>query len=310
MSSLSGAERRHGIADARAVVRIRLVGGKEGHIPLADLAALASGVQEAMLKIARFQEDRIGPGRTPDALKAAVSLEAVGIEAGSAVLVVEAPGVAEQQLALEGFEDDLGLGVLFALETLVEAVGTGLPMPDNVDPASEGIVRKMFSEMTSYESVEWTRRAGNETRTLLVRPQEIELPSSEEPEESEEASALVGWLYLLNLDSHSYGIEDDLGRKIRCEFPDDQLHLSEIRSLVGRRVAIQGVAFKGSSGRVERFVASEIAPAETPSEAAEFYAYDLVAALGSVKPISDMKELVIPDLTEREAEDFWRAITE
>ena len=310
MSSLEGAERSHSIADPRAVVRIRLVGGKEGHIPLADLAALASGVQEAMLKIARFLDDRAGPGRTPDVLKATASLEAVGIEAGSAVLVVEAPGVAEQQLPFEGLDDDLGLEALFALEAVFEAVATGDPIPENVDPASEQTVRKMFDEMAVYDQVEWTRRVSDETRTVLIRPREVEQPMSGEQAESEEESSLVGRLYQLNLDSHSYGIEDDLGRKIRCDFPDDRLHLAKIRELVGRRVAIEGVAVRGPSGRIDRFVASGIAPADSPANAADFFGYDFAAALRSETPIFDVRELVIPDLTQRESEDFWRAISE
>jgi len=88
------------------------------------------------------------------------------------------------------------------------------------------------------------------------------------------------------------------------------LHLSEILGLVGRRVTVEGVASRDTADRIEHFLVSKITPAEYPGDPADFFTYDVEAEMSSVKPIPDLDEFRIADLTEREAEDFWGALTE
>lgn len=50
--------------------------------------------------------------------------------------------------------------------------------------------------------------------------------------------------------------------------------------------------------------------ADEPESTSEFFSFDLEAALSAVEPVGDLASLGISDLTEAEADDFWRALNE
>lgn len=308
MSSLNSRERRPSIATPRAILRIRLIGDDNGSIPLTDLSGLAAGVQETVLRLARHRANRSGPGRTPEELRDWIRLDATGIESGSAVLVVEAPG-RDEQLPLEDVSDP-GLEALASFEDALEAIGSNTPMPEDVDPLSEETIRTMLRRLSGYQRVEWSHEGAGISRRIIIDPKAVDATAEPADDLQPRQETLVGRLYQLNLRSHRYGIEDDLGRSIHCEFPRDSQHLEEIRQLIGRRIVLTGTAFRDETGDVARFEVNQISAADKPETTSEFFSFDLDSALSAVEPVGDLATLGIPELTEAEANDFWQALNE
>jgi hypothetical protein len=227
------------------------------------------------------------------------------------VLVVEAPGLAEV-LPLESIGDDVGLQALDHLSDAMEALQQGESLPPEVDELSQEGLREMLDALSSYETVEWNQESKGQRRRRveLVPLVAAERLTRIRPEQLPETETVVGELYQVNLHTHRYTVEDDLGRTIPCEFPDDVAHLDEIRGLVGRRVIVVGRSFRDPTGRIERLEVESMSPEPPVGDADVFYAFDVEAALAAISPVADLASLRIEGLSAEEAEEFWRAVTE
>jgi hypothetical protein len=259
-----------------------------------------------VLRIARARDSRAGRGRTPDDLKRWTRLDATAIEAGSSVLVIEAPGLEEQRLPLF---DDPGISALRVFEDALEAIGRNEPPPAELNDLSEQTIRGLLGDLGGYDRVEWTRISDGIHRAVAVTPQILETTPAEAEEETRSEETIVGRLYQLNLRRHTYGIEDNLGQAIHCEFPEDFDYLETIRPLVGREVEVRGIAHRDRAGRIRRFTVDRIGPSRTVDATGDFFTYDLAAAIAATEPITDIESLRL-DLTTDEADRFWRALTE
>lgn len=289
--------------EPRALIRLRLIGGPDGAIPLAQLAAMAD-LQQAVFRLAKSIEGRAGKrGRSPQMIEELSRLLAVGIEAGSAVLEINAPTVAGQ-LPLS----DVGLEALNALEDALETLSRGDPLGTTVDEWSQEGIGSFLSGLSAYESIELEDRRADSVRRIAVQPnlarraiQTARLPSAT-------TDNISGKLYELNVNTGTYRIEDDLGRSHLLDFDSTPNSLEHVRPLIGRRVVAQGTKHSGSGIR-KRFRATTLELAEAPPQA-DFYGFDLARALQETHPVKSVADLRIDNFDDEEAELFWNAISE
>ena len=114
-------------------------------------------------------------------------------------------------------------------------------------------------------------------------------------------------LYAVDVKNHHYRLEDDLGRSVSFEFPDDARHLSEIKSLVAARVEVIGHALVAPDGGFHEFEVELIEPVATPVDAI-YSSFDLEKAIAEATPVESLETLRISDLTLQEGQAFWEAI--
>lgn len=288
--------------EPRAVLRLRLIGGPEGAIPLAQLAAVAD-LQQAVFRLAKNIEGRAGrPGRSPLMVEELSKLFAVGIESGSAVLEIQAPTLAGQ-LPLT----DVGLEALNLLEDSLEALSRGESPSDTVDDWSRDKIVAFLSSMSDYTLIQLEDRRPSSTRVIDVKPASASV-ASWRAVPTEVADSLSGRLYELNIKKGTFRIEDDLGRTHNLDFDTSGDRVDLVRPLIGRRVAAQGT-MTFEPGHQARFKATALELAE-PIPQGEFFSYDIAAAILKARPVASVADLRIDAFDEEEASLFWEAISE
>lgn len=312
MSSLSNTPtRRLSISQApRAELTISMDAEREGAIPLAELADIARSVQQTIDRIVRALNDRSGRGRPLAFLKKLSALEAVGIEPGSAVLVIEAPHDMAQ-FPIEFDEADAGAQAVQLFVSSLDALARGESPPEEIgDPAAKSI-RGFLRAVGGHESVKLDASVGDLRTTARFDPRlvdQIELDTGEQPE-SPQSIKMVGRLYAVNIENHTYRVKDEMGRKWRVRISDDLDDRMLARMLIGETIHVTADRAAPGDEHAGDLVARTIERV-APPEASEYYSWDLESALEKIEPLVSIDDLAIPGLTEEEADAFWEAINE
>jgi hypothetical protein len=299
----------------RSTIRLRLLGADypNGEIPLANLARIAETAQQLATRLARAEEGRGRPGRSPDRLKEGVRLMFVGIEPGSTQLLIAGPPRDPQfdfgALSEEAIERTVG-----RLVTGLEAVAAGQGLPEGYDDLSRRSLTDWLNALgQAAPEVEVESRVGaRSTRTVRFRPGEASASLEPLPGPSPPSRITVeGVLYAVDLRNGRYRIQDDMGTSILLV--TSLFTTEQIAPLLGQRVAAGGAARYDETGRTREIDATTIAPArDIPDlDPARFWRnVDLDELLAMAEPLRSMDDLAIPGLTHEEGDAFLRTISE
>lgn len=299
----------------RSTVWLRLVGGQypDGEIPLGELGALANSGQRLAARLARAEEGRSGPGRSPDRLFDGVKLMFIGIEAGSTQLHIAGPP-REPQLDLGPLSDEIVERVFLRLTEGLEAAAVGRELPEGYDDLSRRALVELLDALAqAAPEVEVVARVGTrDPKIVRLNPaaarDSIQAPP---PPPVPPEISVEGVLYAVNLHTGRYRIEDDMGSIIDLVaslFTNDQ-----IRPLLGGRVAASGSAVYDDNGRIKEVDATTITPAfgiDGLDPGRFWQAVEIEELLKDASPIESLNELLIPGLTEEEGDEFLRALSE
>ncbi len=278
---------------------------RDGAIPLTELAKIAQHVQEAVDRIARGLSGKDGPGRPPEELRRLSKLEAVGIEAGSAVLQIEAPHDMEE-FPLDFGQPDAGVQAVGVFVASLAALSEGEDPPESVSGSAQKAIHSFLRAVENHESVTVTSEANSATARAQFVPRQVKAP--DHPEAAEEPGStiqVVGRLYSVNLDKHSYRVRDEFGRSQHFTLDDDLDHRRIARALLGETVKVTAKSVADRAG--EPMQATAVSRVESPPSA-EYRSWDALGAIEAAEAVVSIEDLAIPDLDEAEVDAFWRAV--
>jgi hypothetical protein len=299
----------------RSTIRLRLLGGQypAGEIPLSDLGAVAECGQRLASRLARAEESRGGPGRSPDRLAEAIRLMFTGIEAGSTQLLIAGPP-RELQLDLGPMGEETVERVFLQLTDGLNAAASGSELPNGYDDLSRRALADWLDALaqTAPEVEVVCQVGGRDPLTVRLYPASArasvqEPPSSQAPP----AISVEGVLYAVNLHTGRYRIEDDMGSAI--DLVTSLFTNEQIAPLLGERVAASGSAVYDDTGRIKEVDATTIAPApgiEGLDPSRFWRAVEMEELLKDSNPVESWDELLIPGLSVEEGDAFLRALGE
>jgi hypothetical protein len=276
-----------------------LAGGRDGAIPLAELAAIAKSVQETVDRIARPLHGRSGPGRPPAHLARLTTLEAVAIESEGTVLCIQAPRDMEG-LPIDLDEPDAGVQAILLFVQSVDALSRVEDLPPEIERPASRSLRAFVRSVEGRDEVLVEVTAGDETVTAHADSEATSDPSG--------PTRIVGKLYEVNLHTHTYRIRDELGatRFLRVGGNLDDRQLA--RTLLGEIVQVVAVPADGGEGP-DQLVATSIQRVDPP-KTGDYYTWDLATALEGIEPIESIEDLRIPGLDGDEYDSFWHAVND
>jgi hypothetical protein len=300
----------------RSTIRLSLRGADypDGEIPLADLAAIADRGQQLATRLARAEEGRGGPGRTPTRLAEGVRLMFVGIERGSTQLLIAGPPRDPQfdlgPLTEEAIERTLG-----RLVDGLDAAATGSDLPEGYDDLSRRALADWLDALAhAAPELDAEGRIGaRPVKQVHLQPAAASERLREEPPTPEAPSAIrvEGRLYAVDLLNGRYRVEDDMGSRI--DLVTTLFTADDVRPLLGQRVVAVGTPEYSEAGRIREVDATTIALAEDiPGlDASRFrHNIELDELLRDAQPLGSIDDLAIPGLTEDEIDAFLRALRE
>lgn len=303
--------------DLRPRVRLRLLGGstEDGEIRLDDLGKIASETQTLIRRLARGLVGRRSVGRTPAVIERATLLTLVGLHRGSTVLEIAAPAHADGMLEAEGMPEDLGPRALRLLLGAMEVIAVdGTDMPLGFDGAASDDLDLWLKDLGGFKEVEIQSELA-ELRQIRVAPREARIrlhavtPAPAFPWVSATDQALSGRLYALNLDTGTFSIEDEGGRKIRLTVPRDLR--ADAATLVNRSVRAVGKPTTDEAGRLRSFavVRLEQRPDVEGLRQDEFFArHDLPARSGP--PGEHADDWTISGLSDEDVDIFMTTLSD
>ena len=278
---------------------------RDGAIPLTELANIARYVQESVDQIARSLSGWTGSGRPPEYLRQLSRLEAVAIATGSAVLQIEAPHDMEA-FPLDLDQTDAGVQAVKVFVESLAALSDGRELPNSASGRAEKPIRSFLSALEDHGSVTVTSEAdGTELATTFV-PRLIDAHLTDEATpESGSIVEVVGRLYSVNLDKHSYRVRDELGRSQHFTLSDDLDQQRIARALLGETVRVTATTSRDEPR--DPMQASAVARIESPPSTG-YRTWDAASAIADVDPIRSIDDLAIPNLDEAEIDAFCRAV--
>ncbi len=236
---------QEGVESGRFEIRIEGESVQPGKFAIRDLEKLAPLLQAALERTARVlrREPGLAPGPVPHDVQQATNLLLVGIEPGSANLLLELPMPEEA-------EDEGGLFPLpprdlgqRAMDTFVRGLHeleTGTTdVPDDWDNSvmevAEGLAtfaneRQFIIEVSSQtpeRKVRKARIAPAIADRFRVRHTPIRQPRTAR-----------GKLFLVDLKAGRIDVEDDKGQRVQCQFPEELE--AQVKRLVGEIVLVSG----------------------------------------------------------------------
>jgi hypothetical protein len=282
---------------------------REGAIPLAELAAMAKSVQDTVDQIARSLSARTGPGRPPAYLSKLSALEAVAIEAGSAVLAIEAPHDMEG-LPIHFDEPDAGVQAIEMFVQSIDALSHGDPPPPEIGDPAAGSLRAFVRSVEGHDQVDVESRTDGRTATARLVPRLVVDSDTDRTEDADPDAPvqIVGKLYEVNLHTHSYRIRDELGRTRSVTVGENLDDRTLARALLGEVVDVVAVPKEREGQGPDHFVAVSIERVQR--ETADYYTWDLETALEGIEPIESIEDLRIPGIDDDEADAFWHAVND
>ena len=300
----------------RSTIRLRLRGASypDGEIPLANLALIADRAQQLATRLARAEEGRGGPGRSPNRLAEGVRLMFVGIEPGSTQLVIAGPP-REPQLDLGPLREEAIERTFAQLIDGLEAAATGGSLPDGYDDLSRrGLAEWLDALAQAAPELDVEGRVGaREPKTVRMHPADAGAALKEQPEPpaAPPTIAVEGILYAVNLHTGRYRIEDDMGSSI--DLVTSLFTSQQVAPLLGQRVAAGGTAKYDDAGKIKEIDATTMGPAADLEgfDVARFSrTIELDELLADAEPLHSIGELGIPDLTEEDINAFVRSLRE
>ncbi len=300
----------------RSTIRLRLLGADypAGEIPLANLAAIAEHSQQLATRLARAEEGRGGPGRSPNRLAEGVRLMFLGIEPGSTQLLIAGPP-RDPQLDLGPLSEEAIERTFGRLVDGLDAAATGAELPEGYDDLSRrALVDWLETLAAAGPELEAEGRVGGRSpRTVRLQPATARERLRDVPEPPAQPAAIIveGVLYAVDLRNGRYRIEDDIGTSI--VLVTSLFTTEQIAPLLGQRVATTGRPEYDESGKIREIDATTIAPAEDiPGlDTSRFWRrVELDELLRGAEPLRSMDELAIPDLTEEEIDAFVQSLHE
>jgi hypothetical protein len=298
------------------MIRLRLLGGAypDGEIALAALALIADRAQQLATRLARAEEDRGGPGRSPSRLAEGVRLMFVGIEPGSTQLLIAGPP-RDPQLELGPLGEEVIERAFLQLVDGLAAAASGAALPGGYDDLSRrGLAEWLDALAEAAPEVEVEGRIGaRQPRTVRMRPADASSSLKEPPmaPSPPPAISVEGVLYAVNLHTGRYRLEDDMGTSI--DLVTSLFTVEQVRPLLGQRVAASGTAKYDDAGKIKEIAATTISPAaDIPGlDRARFWRnVELDELLRDARPLESIDDLAIPGLTEEEGDAFLRALRE
>lgn len=299
----------------RSTIRLRLLGNQypAGEISLSDLGAVAERGQRLATRLARAEEGRGGPGRSPGRLTEGVRLMFTGIEPGSTQLLIAGPP-REPQLDLGPMGEETVERVFLQLTQGLNAAASGRDLPNGYDDLSRRALAEWLDALaeTAPEVEIVCRVGGRDPLTVRFYPAAArasvqEPPSSHAPP----AISVEGVLYAVNLHTGRYRIEDDMGSII--DLVASLFTNEQIAPLLGERVAASGSAVYDDAGRIKEVDATTITPAPGIDglDPSRFWrAVEIEELLKDSSPVTSWDELLIPGLSVDEGDAFLRALSE
>lgn len=232
-------------------------GVPNGAIRLADLAVLASALQELNTRIARLVIGQDGPGRSLDAAAQVAQLRLTGIRDGSTRLQVsygEQPTLDDPMFA--GAQDEtvdkfwqIVAGIATDSRPDWVTAGIALSAADLVTAMARSATGAVFSGGAGRE-VSFEKFTVD--RSLWGGSDPAALPET----------VVAGRLYAVNTETRRFTIRDDIGNSIPLE---KVLNLDEASALLRQRVEARGSGSRGKGGEL-RLTDVTVSPAAIPAE--------------------------------------------
>ena len=232
-------------------------GVPSGAIGLADLAVLASALQELNTRIARLVVGQDGPGRSLEAAAQVAQLRLTGIREGSTRLEVgygEQPTLddstfarAQDETVDKFWQIVAGIAADSRPDWVTNAIAVSAA--DLVTAMARSAAGAVFSGSAGREvsfeklTVDRSRWGGNDPAAMS----EI---------------AVAGQLYAVNIETRRFSIRDDIGNSIPLE---KVLNLDEASVLLGQRVEATGSVSHGKGGEL-RLTDVTVSPAAIPAD--------------------------------------------
>lgn len=303
-------------ADSRRHLTIRLRGGDhgDGEIPLDRLAEIAERTQDLTLRMARGLSGRAKAGRTPDQLAGAVRLMLVGLSEGSTTLDIAWPPLTAELDLGDGVPETVTTQTFQMLVDTIDALSNDGDLPELSEPAYDA-VESWLDALTAYPEVEVSSAVSDGNgHGVVLQPREARrrMPDKRAATVTDAPVAptrsVEGELYAVNLRTGRYGVEDDLGRSIPLDVPDDLRQ--QVADRLGDRIRATGPAKLTTAGLIEVLHVEELRPPASWAEADRTFrrADDLATQLAGIEPIASTDDLAMDDLTDEEADAFWAAL--
>ncbi|MEI5583945.1 MULTISPECIES: hypothetical protein [unclassified Agromyces] len=230
----------------------------DGQIPFAELGALATSIQDLVLRIGRQLDERSGAGRTPLSLGRATEVRLVALREGSTLLDFEIGDPDTIDLP-----DETHALLAERFEEIVQHVQINEPPPWTDHLVGEAAGRVVASlRSLGASSVTLSRTAAERVPVASLEPLALDpaVWAIEPPALSEATLVQVqasGVLEAVDLRSHRFRVRDDTGRGIALENVADA---EEVARLVGSRVIAHGAAHRDARGMLAKIEGASIVP--------------------------------------------------
>lgn len=278
---------------------LRLVGASspDGELDADDLLAIVKGLKEIATKLGRDETDAEPLGRPSKRTKSVARLT-IGLAPGSTKVLVRRADASEtldfDLLEEENFDDKFEALVLaiakderpnWVHDSLATAAGDLRLALERAAPVVELSVNQ--KPLQTFETSTTNRSTW----------------SGQDAKDSDEILAFIGTLRAVNLDTHRLQVTDDVGNRVALpEVADD----TKVGRLLGKYVKVVGAPERDSRGKVVQLMGASINAAPVVNGIPE-----------SLEPVS-LDDLLlrapgpelggIPNLSDKEADDFLRAI--
>lgn len=307
-------------------VRVEAEDIQPGKLPIRDLTRLGEMLQDGLERSARLisQERGIAPGPLPRLVHEATSLLLVGVEPGSAQLLLELPPPVET-LDDEGRllplpPKDLGFRALERFVGGVEELeaSESLSVPAGWDNSVMEVAESLaeFATERGYKLTLDARPPNLRSHVAHITP-DIATKLRVRHVPIRRRRSVRGELILVDLRTGRIDVEDGSGRRVQCEFAPDRTDFVEtVKRLVGQMVVVSGEEEVDLAvpkpGRLHVDVL-EPAPEKVPLHELFWTNRSSTdqASEQSVAPISSIAEIARPDLfSEQDIESFVATIRE
>lgn len=165
------------VDQVRPTLSLRLTSrtGRDGEIPLSELAKVAKETQLVVTRIARGMMDDRTSGRPHKNITDATILSLIGLGAGSTVLEMALPGTTSEMFNTEDMPATLGEMALTALVESLDILAEDEPnpvLPVGIDAKAADDVDSWLSALGGYSQIGVTADLSQNLLQTSVRPRE------------------------------------------------------------------------------------------------------------------------------------------
>lgn len=229
----------------------------DGEIALADLAAIASRLQELSTRVSRWVADIEGAGRSPKLVEDVAVLRLVATHAGSTVLQFSS-----------GVPDLLDLDTTYEQEVaerfwgIVAAIGTDAPPPDAPATLRQSAIGLLDALEHAAPRIVVARPDGARIEFSPVERDRSVWHASDSAPDLEPVT-LVGRIEAVDLRTHRFRLVDDAGNRLPLTEVQDAEHVAR---LVATRASVTGRPLRDPRGRMTGIDKPSLAAVTLPDE--------------------------------------------